>query len=145
MYNKILGSKYDAKLTTTEIAKLIRKELKAKHPAIKFSVRKRGHSSVDIEILTAPFMVTSPEYMRTEITVGVAKPWGMARFTKSAAALLASVEAIAGAYNYDRSEIESDYFDVNFYLSVTFSQDLTAPEWEDARALALADSLANAA
>lgn len=45
------------------------------------------------------------------------------RYTPEAKALLASAEAIANAYNYDESDLASDYFNVGYYLDVRFDRE----------------------
>ena len=54
------GLKYDSDLTTTEIAKLIREQLKREFPRCKFSVRSKYFSmgsEITVSLLYAPFKV----------------------------------------------------------------------------------------
>ena len=59
-------------LSTTEIAKIVRDELKKKYPTkdgYKFSVRSKyfsGGSSIDVDIKAVPFKVMNPERLRAE-------------------------------------------------------------------------------
>lgn len=141
-YNYEVGSKYDSKLSTKEIAALLRTELKAavkagKFPTgTKFSVRYRsysGGSSIDISVTALPagFALHNPERVRFEVehpheyVVDFHYPI----FTPEAKALLASVKAMMDAYNYDRSDIQSDYFDVAFYGHAQYDSDLTRGDY----------------
>jgi hypothetical protein len=43
-----------------------------------------------------------------------------------------TIKKIANAYNYDNSDVQSDYFDVNYYLRITLNYEkLTASNIED--------------
>lgn len=119
------GSKYQATkdLRTVEIAKLIRKDLKAAFPGVKFSVTcGSGHNAIDVEIKSLPHGVTTvrnPHYIP-----GSNDPAKQCHTTEEAMAFEKQVEAVVNAYNFDRSDIQSDYFNVNFYESVKWSSEV---------------------
>jgi hypothetical protein len=136
MSRHFTGSKYDEKLSTTEIAKRFRADVKAalargELPAgLKLSVATKyyaGGSSIHVEIKVAPGVaVMNPERLRLdaagEPTHGV--PW----MTPEAAALADKLDRMLSAYNYDNSDTMTDYFDVNFYKSVDFAWELRDAE-----------------
>ena len=117
MYDRSYGSKYDGSLSTTEIAKRIRADIKAAVAAgelpgkpVSYSVRSAyfsGGSSIDVTIRDLPNAFL-PE---GEHRVGGRKPW----LSEEASAVLEKVEAIHWAYNHNGSEVQVDYFDVNYY------------------------------
>ncbi len=143
------GSKYRAteKLSLVEVAKLIRADVKEAVSAgvlprgLVLSVRVRHHSSIDTTITAAPFEVLS----RAHVLASDALPHlhtGISRYTPLALCALARLEDIANAYNYDRSEVQSDYFNVRFYGHPSVSYVLEG-QARDALRLELADALAD--
>lgn len=126
---KVAGAKYDASLSKAEIAARIRADIKAAQkagdlPAMTVSVRCRTATyskAIDIRITAWSGPICSTKRVREDMT-GAYTHTPM--YSRAALALLDSVKAIADAYNYDRSDMQTDYFDVNFYLSVDFSYDL---------------------
>lgn len=122
-----MGGKYDQRRDITEDRKLMLKDIKAailngELPALKVSIRCRKFSgqvgrAIDVrlsEIKNTPLV--NPEWVRREL----AKEWGapVSRYSDELAAVVKKVEAIAQAYNYDRGDVTTDYFDQKFYLSV---------------------------
>lgn len=85
-------------LDVKEIASIIRKHIKPRFPMCKFSVTS-DHNSIDIDLLASPFAKDSDEVK----------------------AILHYVHAFADSYNYDNSDLMTDYFDVNFYLSSEYN------------------------
>ena len=77
---------------TKEIAAIIRKHIRARFPMCKFSVTSDYHS-INIDLLASPFAKDSEEVK----------------------AIVHYVFKFAESYNYDNSDIMTDYFDVNFY------------------------------
>ena len=77
---------------TKKIASIIRKHVKPRFPMCKFSITSDYHS-INIKILESPFEKDSDELK----------------------AIVHYVYKFAESYNYDNSDIMSDYFDVNFY------------------------------
>ena len=85
-------------LPMKEIAKLIRKDLKEHFPNCKFSVRS-GYSGVYGRIDVTVKELT-PKYVNDD---GEIDP-----YTEEL------IEWVLGTYNYDESDIMTDYFDMNF-------------------------------
>lgn len=138
------GDKYDRSLNLVQIAKLVRAEIKlardlAKLPAdgalaipdifdgvpecIKCSVTSsyQGHGSIKIVLKGVPqdwgwyWGVDERDYV-----------WRQERWleTDELRALIKGLEMMLNAYNYDGSDAQVDYFNVNFYPSVR-------PDWQD--------------
>lgn len=126
------GSKYEAtkELKAKDIAALIRAELK--EAGIKARVRTRRatwSSAIDIVIEQAPEGgIYRPEYF-------LGQPGWIAA---GALALQKRVEEIANAYNFDRSDLQSDYFHNRFFLDVEFSAELKSADRDRAMAKAMA-------
>jgi hypothetical protein len=133
MYETTYGSKYDKSLSKTEIAKRIRADLKAAMadgtiPEMAASVRKTSHNSIRVELSACPFEVLSearvladrdnPYQFRGDL------PW----MSEEGRLVQDAVEKIAGAYNFDGSDIQSDYFHVNYYLTVEFDHGMRETE-----------------
>lgn len=140
------------RLSTKEIAKLIRDKLKKKFPKCKFSVTKKsysGGSSISVDLLSAPFEVfreysslseraidryldggrRTTEEIKSLCAEKYAQlsqygfkeydpdVWNNGHFlTEKAYDVLKEVVDIVNYYNYDNSDIQTDYFDVNFYF-----------------------------
>lgn len=125
--NEKRGAKYDRELSTTEIASLVRAEIKAATGktlprGLKVSVRSHsfsGGSAIRLRVTAVPagLVVCNPERVIREAAAPHAYidantcPY----FTDEAIALLDSLTAICQAYNRDNSDSSVDYFDVNFY------------------------------
>lgn len=122
------GDKYDKSLSTKEIARLVRKELKEKYPRAKFSVAS-SHNNLSIKIKAVPFEVRSVEfidYKNSGSTDGFYAIYDQAhRLSPEAQALLQSVEIICNAYRFNDCDSMTDYFRVNFWLSVEYDYELT--------------------
>lgn len=118
---KTYGAKYNSELTRTQIAALIRADIKAALRSgelpvgLKCLVRKHA-SSIHLTVVAVPagFRIQSDTALRGEFGPN------RYRHTEEARALLDKLSTIHGAYNYDGSDIQSDYFNVNYYGSATF-------------------------
>jgi hypothetical protein len=126
-----LGAKYRANMTGPEIAKAIRADIKAAQkagdlPAMTVSVRSRlsTHAmAIDVEIKAWSGQVWSTARARYDVMrTGGPIP---SRLSHSASLLLDAVKSYADAYNYDRSDLATDYHNVNFFGSVDFAPELT--------------------
>lgn len=111
MYEISYGEKYKETedLSMVEIAKLVRAELKKAFPGFKFSVsNSRGCSALRVRMTGAPEGMV----LEQEITDRYGK---RNRPTAATQEILDKANALIQAYNYDGSEIQSDYFNVRFY------------------------------
>jgi len=121
-YNNEKGAKYDPDLDIAEIAKKVRADIKAAKLPGKISVRIQryaGGRSLRVKAVV-PFPVRHGDVEREnrERAEGLDCPW----LTREAYELQEKLKEITEAYNYDRSDIQTDYFDVNFYLHVDLEQ-----------------------
>jgi len=126
------GAKYDPSRSLTDIAKMIREEIKL--------LRKIGNLESDgavaipspIADMAADIKVSvrQPHYGSIVVTLkGVPQEWGWMRgadprdfwqqerwiHTPALQALIDELHALINAYNYDRSDAMVDHFDTNFY------------------------------
>lgn len=120
-----VGSKYEVNrdLDIRDIAKLVRADIKA---SVKEGALPKGKYAVRIE------HYSMGQSLHVELS-GTGKTWCLpelcAAYSRNAAAyadgfvpefheVVAKLEEIANAYNYDRSDSQTDYFDSNFHLHV---------------------------
>lgn len=120
-----VGENYHRSMDIADIAKAVRKELKAKHPGWKFSVTVRRYSmgqSCDVRLTAVPAFVTvrNPEWKGdgTYAELMDCHARGITRYTREVNEVVKSAEAILQSYNRNNSDSQTDYFDVNFYGSV---------------------------
>ena len=134
-------SNTEGKITdTTEVAKLVREQLKKEFPACKFSVTCKsfsGGSSLTIALMVAPFSVfakdTDTNGNREEgdyaqlnhyqlcHAYDYGSPPGVCNgvfLTPEAWRVLSRAVEIGQAQNWDNSDIQTDYFDVNYYFDI---------------------------
>jgi hypothetical protein len=135
---KFVGTKYNKDLSTTQIAALIRLEIKAAVksgilPKAKYSVRSAhfaGGSSIDIRIKSPSFTIMNPKRIELE-TRDSRYQWqtyeSEPRYTAEASSTLNKIKEILTHYNFDDSDSMTDYFHVNFYGGVKF-------DWRDENA-----------
>ncbi len=127
------GNKYLAGRSTKECAAAIRADIKAAVkagtlPAGTYSVVMRHHRAITVTISNLQFVTLN----RARVAFDAAHPCTYPRDTRleihsaMGKALLERVEAMVNAYNRDNSDVQSDYFDVNFYEDVKFGW-----EWEN--------------
>ncbi len=136
---RFYGKRYDRSLTTTQIAAIVRQDIKmarkmaaetseddgpgaVKVPnpigdapqGIKFSIRTEyfsGGSAINIVLRGMPtaWAWTTEQRYGHDQTVP----------TPALKALATELRELANAFNHDGSDITTDYFDVNFYLSLS--------------------------
>lgn len=124
------GPRYQSGLSTVEIAKLVRLDIKQaikerQLPKGSYSVRTRsfaGGSSIDITIKDITIQVMNPQRVFAEVLDEgrSSEP----RHTPEARQVIDILEGLLEAYNYDGSDLQTDYFHVNFYGSVRFAWEL---------------------
>lgn len=109
---------YDLKIVNEKI----REDLKRELPNFSFSVKK-DNRSIYITILSGnikPFKAFSSAEEKGYTASSINQYWiddeeGLSDAGKD---LIKKVKSISNKYNYDNSDIQSDYFDVNFYLKM---------------------------
>lgn len=123
MTERAYGDKYEAGLSTPEIAKKLRQDIKAAVKAgelpkgLKVSVRSEsfsGGSAIRLRVTAVPdgFTIYNPEWVAAE---DKREPHHLPWASPEADKVARVVEGLAAAYNYDGSDTMTDYFDVNFY------------------------------
>lgn len=137
--NKWEGSHYKntRDLKTSEIAKLIKKELDIEfNEAAKFSVTTdvfSGGSSINVTITDLSF-IPYTEHFLTHLKAGKSiEDYNEEnhdqynrysnRFNDEFNTLIKKVERIANQYNFDDSDSQTDYFHVRYYEHVKFDED----------------------
>lgn len=130
MTERIYGEKYNPELKVKDIAKLVKKEIKEKYKNIKVSARTRGYSSININIqlpkeqykaVDEDDLTNSAMYYEVEMRAGregktIPEFLKERNFlNKKAKAIEKDIDSMLLAYNYDGSDIMTDYFDKNFY------------------------------
>lgn len=156
-YNYAVGKKYTPGMSTKDIAATLRAEVKAAiakgdlPKGLKVSVRYRsfsGGSSIDLRVTAVPagFVIKNPERVKHDLRTHYAytPDFHCPIFTPEATALKDKLQGMMNAWNYDRSDIQTDYFDVKFYGHAEFSYDLTNAEEEAIKAQFAAEKAAAA-
>ncbi len=140
MYEITYGSKHSKEMGTKECAAAIRAEIKAEIaagnlPAGSYSVRMKrfaGGSSIDVSIADLPIIVLNRHRIAADLAGINTHRTNLPVYTEAGKAIHDRVEAIIQSYNYDGSEIQSDYFNVKFYGHASFGW-----EWEAAQRKAI--------
>lgn len=127
------NAKYNSDLSIADITKAIRADLKLEFPGWKFSVRKTRYNAIDVSVHFAPVSLYNPEWVKQHKSGTY--DYHVKRYSSSGNAIMDKIEKIADAYNFDGSDIQSDYFHVNYYLHVTidysFENSEIARIWEN--------------
>jgi len=104
---------------------------------LRVTLREQHHKSFNVTLADAPFAIFQTtkcertDYTRRSDTHLVAqneKGDGLLWLTEAAGKALAAAESIASEWNYDRSDIQTDYFDVGFYFNVGFNAEQAGAE-----------------
>lgn len=127
MYEREYGNNYNSEMSTTDIAKQIRAWVKGQKKSgnfpkgLKVSVRSQyfsGGSAIRIYITALPtdWEVFNRKYVELTSTRGHPNmhPYP-SRYTERVEKIRAEIMSYVNSFNYDGSEIQVDYFDVNFY------------------------------
>jgi hypothetical protein len=142
MANRSEGKSYTAtkNLRVTEIAKLVRADIKAIMPkGFKVSVRSTYNTiSATVTGVPAGFQYWTDEFLAHNDRCF----FEGTRLTAEARVVIGALERIVGAYNYDNSDSQSDYFDTRFYARVGFSSDLTIAD-RKVRTVAVGEAFAS--
>jgi hypothetical protein len=118
------GEEYEKtkNLSTSEIAQLIRKEIRERFPKVKASVRTSyfsGGSSIDVRLRVLPFNPITVDFDPKDNSYPSKQ-----RYTEECLALLRDIKAIGDKYRYNDSDGMIDYFSTNFYFDVALDWEL---------------------
>jgi hypothetical protein len=133
------GSKYKkgVYVSIADLSKAVRADIKQavkdKHlPQGKYSVTSKSYSggrSQDIEIKAIAIQVVNIEFLSFKRDhPNDIHPREIGRYTAAASKALVILQAIQNQYNYNNSDSQSDYFDVNFYGHVKVAWELEQAE-----------------
>jgi len=106
------------RLTTTEIAKLIRKDIKKKYPKLKTSVKTEyfaGGSSINAYIKDFGFNPINPTYNPDDWIGG---DFRNPMYTQKASKIMEEIKKIGNKYRYEDRDSMTDYFATSFYWDV---------------------------
>lgn len=143
------GEKYQSSgsLSTTDIAKLIRKDLASAFPkkdGYAFSVITdyfSGGSSITVKVKSVPFTPYSQEYAQKVVDNGYKQrpasdwvyemPHYRSFYNDIYKRFIDDVIRIVDSYNYSDCDGMIDYFDVNYYSSVSLSREVYSGEYNN--------------
>lgn len=129
-----VGSKYEKDLTIVEIAKRCRAEIKmltkkGQLPKGKYQVRIQRYAggrsmTLTVADLEPGFQLLNPErILRSKTSLNFIPDHECPRYTEVGKALLRKLEAIVGAWNYDRGDSMSDFYCSNYHAFVRIDSD----------------------
>lgn len=126
------GSKYSKGVDVAEIAKSVRADIKAaikagELPAIKVGVtvsRYAGGRSLRLNVTACPVDIMNPARVLADAANPHAYPTIRETYNEAGREILANLESILDAYNFDGSDRMTDYYHVNFYGHVGFASAL---------------------
>jgi len=113
---------------TKDEVKEIRDNLKKAFPKMKFSVRKNGHSStVHVSIMESPFDFTYTfkgynDEMYTKSEHYEINTYHLENSNYPHLATLKKISAIALKNHWDKSDMQTDYFNCAFYFTLEVGQ-----------------------
>lgn len=116
------GKNYTGEHDLQKLAKIFRDWLRKVYPACKFSVvTSRGYRTVEISLSVADFNPFTGENK---------KHYDISRYdveedpelTDRAKDMFANIRNYVNTYNYDHSDLMSDYYDTNFYIHLGIGQ-----------------------
>ena len=108
---------YDLKEITKEVRELLKKEF----PDCRFSVSFRDNT-LRVALTSAPvspLKYDTPHYYNGYLSVNRYHMVRNEYLTDAGKELFTKIAEIANQWNWDRSDIQSDYFDVNYYLNLS--------------------------
>lgn len=105
-----------------EIVEIVRKWLKESYPRYKFSVRRNGYSSIHVSLMQADFEAFTKDSGFIYKDVSRFSIDADKNLTDRAKEVMKNVCDFVMSYNYDDSDPMTDYFDTNFYLTLTIGK-----------------------
>ena len=115
------GKNYNSNLTSKELCDIFRNWLKEKYSNAKFSVTKTTHLAINVSLTEADFLpFTDSNTKYKQISQFHIKD--STELTETAKKMLTEVVDLIESYNFDDSDIMTDYFHVNFYLHLSIGK-----------------------
>ncbi len=121
------GKKYNRDMTGTEIAAAIRGDIKAavgagELPPARYSVslaRSAGGRSISIRFADVRFDLFDHAFLLHQVETNGGRPsWVGEHLSRPHRALVRRLEQLGEAYNFDGSQIQEDYINVNYLLEI---------------------------
>ena len=121
MANNFNGSNYTGQ-HAPEIVERVREWLKKTYPTYKFSVCRSGYSSIFVSLMSADFEAFTKE--SGKLCGSWFGGWKITddSLTDRAREVMNNVRGYVMSYNYDHSDPMSDYYSVNFYLTLAIGR-----------------------
>ena len=128
-----MGSKLDKSLNVTQIASLIRKEIKEKISSeFKVSVRKTSRNAIAATLTDIPdsMQLYDDEYLEVLSEHTDSSAAGVRMYTPPTEKVISDIRDIGNQYRYDNSDPMTDYFETNFYWSASVDTGLSVERRE---------------
>lgn len=130
------GEKHNRELTGAQISAAIRRDIKqavatGELAAAKYSVTLKtfsGGQSITVRISEVPFDLFEKRFLRHELDTKGRVFYEGERYSEKLRALLKQVKKLADAYNFNDSDLQTDYFHVNYYLNVAVDHTFEAEQ-----------------
>ena len=123
VYNeyKFTGRHYNGQ-SVKEVTEIIRDWLKKTYPGYKFSLTRWHYSSIVIKLLEADFEAFIDKSKRGK-QLNVYWLHEDKELTDRAREVMVNIRDFANSYNFDDSDMMTDYFHVHFYLNIEIGSD----------------------
>lgn len=134
MYNNLYGARYDANLSLKDIAKMVKKEASKKYPDCKISATTKNFNTIRITVTldkesyrakTTDEVAKGPVYWNIERQIGndgIIKEEDFKEYIENHVVksiktfnIENDIKQMLESYNYNKSDVTTDYFDYNFY------------------------------
>lgn len=113
-----------------KIVALLREWLKKTYPQFTFTVNKKGCQSINIHVMTMDFCPWADGIVRTFYDVCRRQN---DKLTERAQDIIDNIRSYMNTFNYDYSDIMTDYYNRNFYDSIEFGNTRTPFKVETVR------------
>lgn len=112
------GSRYDGRLTLSDICKKVAAWVKKTYPNLTFSIYQEHSLSIHIKLIVSDFNPFTDGNFSYEMDLNPYHFEGDNRINDRVKDILSNVKNYAMSYNYDKSNSQIDYFNTNFYFYI---------------------------
>ena len=112
------GSRYDGRLTLSDICKNVAAWVKKTYPNLTFSIYQEHSLSIHIKLIVSDFNPFTDGNFSYEMDLNPYHFENDNRINERAKDILSNVKNYAMSYNYDKSNSQIDYFNTNFYFYI---------------------------